>query len=1280
MEEIIPVAIEEELQSSFISYAISVITDRALPDVRDGFKPVHRRVIYAMDSVAKTGFKKSAAIVGECFVRGTLISTPAGLIPIEFVSVGDKVYTGAGNIGTVKNLFCMPPRPLLRVCTKRGSGVVATSAQPFRVLDLTSRNLDFLWRKAGQLRPGDWLVTQGPEGVMQEREISLPSYSGQRMYLDSDLAYLLGLLMSDGWVAFEGGRNRLGFCGTMEVMVKIADVLLAKFGYQANIEVKYANHKKYKPLYIVRINSGELNRYFTTTFNLCGISAISKCVPAQVLLAGKSISLAFLSGLIDGDGHISKRRRLIQYVTVSESLTIGVQTILRHFGVSPRHYIQNKKGPGLPSHSLELCGEEAGFLGKALRLFCKEKAALLSTFPSRVNRSCFPSDYDLIPGGSDLVFSELSKFHLGAGWYSDTQGKKFRLGIKHQSGAKIRYSSSLYQQPLHFCQVKAWGLLEKLNRLGSALGNRLADLDKLGLRFDEVISIEPAPKEETYDLEVQGSEHSFIANGLVVHNCIGKYHPHGDKAIYDSMVRMGQPWSLRYPLVVPQGNFGSVDGDPPAAMRYTEARLSRLGIEMLDGIRDGTVDFRPTYDENNEEPVVLPGAFPNLMVNGSEGIAVGMATKIPPHNLREIINLLIALLKDPSLENVTQYVPGPDFPTGAVIVDGEPEKAYGSGRGSFTMRAEIEVEKTGKREALIVTSLPYQVNKAALLEEIAAIVNIREKDTQGHAKRSPLDGIRDIRDESDRTGIRCVFELASDASAEVLKSRLFKLTQLEKTFPANLVVLVDGTPCRVSLKKMAICWLRHFERVTVRKFLSLRQSSEKRLHIVLGFLQALKHVDRVIQIIRSSESDEEAIQRLNTDLSAEKTGSVLGFSTDQARAILAMQLRALTKMSGERLLSERSELESTIKTCTEIIDSPSKRTAWMQTRLEKVSEDYGDDRRTKITYEGSGIDLTMLYEDKDYVVTLTHRGYLRSVAADDYRQQGRGGQGSKGVGLKDGDAVEHIIYTRTFEKLLFFTTSGQVYGLSVFSLPGMNKQAAGRHLNQLLSLKEDEQVASVVKIPDFSVLGSILTATSRGIVKRTAVSDYGYAMTVRGVRGLSKKFLDDQVIGADIVNDQMEILLATAQGRVSRFPASLVRDMGRGAAGVVGMKLKGNDKVISLMAVSDSEDEEVLVVTARGFGKKTTVSDFRCTGRGSQGLVGVKVSTKTGPAAAFLVVADSHDILLLTNNGKAIRVPSDTLRSRGRRGMLVKLASLEEGDAVAAVVAVPEEERILTDG
>lgn len=769
----------------------------------------------------------------------------------------------------------------------------------------------------------------------------------------------------------------------------------------------------------------------------------------------------------------------------------------------------------------------------------------------------------------------------------------------------------------------------------------------------------------------------FKKSAAVVGETIAKYHPHGDKAVYDAMVRMAQEFSLRYPLVTGQGNYGSIDGDPPAAYRYTEARLSKMGIEMLEGLNDGTVDFKPNYDENHQEPLVLPGPIPQLLINGGEGIAVGMATKIPPHNLREVVSLLIALLKDPTLENVTQYVPGPDFPTGAILIDGEPDKAYGFGRGSFTMRAEIHVEKVGKRDALIITSLPYQVNKAELLKEIASIIN------SGTSKeQSPLKDIKDVRDETDRKGIRCVLELANDANPEVLKGRLFSMTQLEKNFPANLVVLVNGAPQQVSLKVMALQWLSHFEQVTVRKFLSLKRASERRHHILTGLLRALRWIDTVIRIIRTADTDEDAIEKLNTQRVAQGVKAKpenLGLTPDQARAVLAMQLRALTKMSGGKLEAERVELESVIGHCFQIINDPDRRSAWMVERLQKVAEDYGDERRTKITYEGSNIDISMLYEDKAYVVTLTHGGYLRSVDAEDYRKQGRGGQGSKGVGLKEGDAVEHIIQTRTFENLLFFATSGQVYGLQVYRLPEMGKGAAGKHLNNVLSLKEDERVAGVVKIPGFDVLGSILTATSRGIVKRTAVSDYGYAMTVKGVKGLSKKFLDDQVIGANVVDDQMEILLATSKGMVNRFSASLIRDMGRGAVGVIGIKLKSEDQVINLMTVRDPESEEVLVVTANGFGKKTLVSDFRRTNKGSMGVVGVKVSAKTGPAVSFLIVGEDHDILLLTKSGQAIRVAADTLRSRGRRGMLVKLVDLGEEDEVAAVTVVPDEEEAPSD-
>lgn len=757
------------------------------------------------------------------------------------------------------------------------------------------------------------------------------------------------------------------------------------------------------------------------------------------------------------------------------------------------------------------------------------------------------------------------------------------------------------------------------------------------------------------------AKHGFKKSAAIVGEVLAKYHPHGDKAAYDSMVRMAQTWSLRYPLVLGQGNFGSVDGDPPAAYRYTEARLSKLGLEMLEGLQENAVPMVENYDGNHTEPTILPGAFPNLLCNGSDGIAVGMATKIPPHNLREVIHLLVALLENPGLSetDVLRYVPGPDFPTGGVLVDGEPEKAYTQGRGRFVVRGEIHEEQLGKRPALVITSIPYQVNKAKLLEEIAGIVHVKDKAT----KRSILEDIKDVRDESDKSGLRCVLELAPDANTEVVRSRLYALTQLETSFAANLVVLIEGRPVQTSLLRMALCWLSHFESVTVRRFRDQLVRAQYRKEIVQGFLTVLSHVDKVIKVIRNSKDDDEALGYLDK----------LKFTSAQAKAILGMQLRALTGLSQEKLQAESSELSQHIGFCDGIIQDEVQRKVWLRERLVKVAEEYGDDRRTKITYEGANIDRSQLYEDLPFVISLTHGGYLRAVPAEDYRQQGRGGMGSKGVGLKDGDAVEHVIQARTFEYLLFFISTGKVYGLQVLALPETGKTAVGRHLNQILALKMDERVVSVVKAVDF-IEGSVLTATARGIVKRTTVADYASSCNARGVRGLSMKYLDDYVIGASLVTSHHEVFLASRKGMVNRFAAVRVRDMGRGAAGIIGMRLKNGDEVMSLVVVADPENEDVLAVTSRGYGKKTNATEYRRTKGGTQGMVGVKVSTKTGPVVSFLAVKEGQDILVLTRNGKAIRVSSMDLSSRRRRGMMVKLVNLEDGDEVSAVTVVLEEE------
>ncbi|TLZ58792.1 MAG: hypothetical protein E6K16_08135, partial [Methanobacteriota archaeon] len=625
--------IEQEMQRSYIDYAMSVIVGRALPDARDGLKPVQRRILHAMNELGMSSgsqYKKSARVVGECFVAGTLVATERGILPIEAVQRGDRVFTETG-IQPVVELYEMPRRDVMEVRLENGLLAKSTRSQEFRVV---RPDLSFAWKAASKLRKGDWIVLRSSFPEVLSELPRLPQFAGREMRLGRGLAYLLGQLISDGHVSVE--RNgRIGFCSTdHRVMERIQSILDEEFDYRPSIETRQPPGGNYKLIHSVRISRDAVNKYLVETFGLRAIRASTKFVPAEVLRAPRPVVLAFLSGLIDGDGSIAARRRVIHYGSVSEVLVDSLQVLLHHLGFHSKRYrtepdlnrisfIGGKRiVPRHVFHYLEISGLEAGALATELDLANQFKRDRLEAL--RPSARVLPQAADVIPFGSSVVFSELSRAHLGAGWYRDTAGNKFRQGIAYPEGVKIRYFSSLHTMPLHKRQVDEWGIREKLVRIGSPVAETLRTISDAGLTFVRVESVASAGRGATYDIQV-AEDHNFVANGMVVHNCLGKYHPHGDTAVYDALARMVQDFSLRYPLIQGQGNWGSTE-DEPAAMRYTECRLSKVAEELLQDLDKETVEWSDNFDGTLKEPMVLPGKFPNLLVNGSSGIAVGMAT------------------------------------------------------------------------------------------------------------------------------------------------------------------------------------------------------------------------------------------------------------------------------------------------------------------------------------------------------------------------------------------------------------------------------------------------------------------------------------------------------------------------------------------------------------------------------------------------------------------------------------------------------------------------------
>ncbi|MEW6307951.1 MAG: DNA gyrase subunit A [Bacillota bacterium] len=733
-----------------------------------------------------------------------------------------------------------------------------------------------------------------------------------------------------------------------------------------------------------------------------------------------------------------------------------------------------------------------------------------------------------------------------------------------------------------------------------------------------------------------------------VGDVLGKYHPHGDAIVYDALVRMAQDFALRHPLVEGHGNFGSIDGDPPAAMRYTEARLSRIAMELLRDIDKETVAFQPNFDDSTEEPKVLPARFPNLLVNGSAGIAVGMATNIPPHNLAEIVDGCIALLDDPDtgLDTLTRLIPGPDFPTGALILgkDGIAQ-AYRTGRGLLQLRARACIEDMqGGKQRIVVTELPYQVNKAKLIERIAELV--REK---------KLEGITDLRDESDRTaGLRVVVELKREANARVVLNKLFKYTSMQQTFGVIMLALVGGRPEVLDLRSMLAHYLDHQRDVITRRTAFELRKAEARAHILEGLRIALEHLDAVIALIRASRTVEEAHQGLM---------ATFGLSDKQAQAILDMRLQKLTGLERDKVEAEHQELQKDIEYYRAVLANPSLVDGIVRRELTEVRDKYADDRRTQIVPAEGDVDVEDLIAEEDVVITLTHQGYIKRLPATTYRTQRRGGRGVTGMGTKEEDFVEHLFITSTHHHLLFLTSTGRLHRVKVHELPEAGRAAKGTAVVNLLPLEKGETVHTVIPVKEFEGGQQLVFATKRGVVKKTALSDL-YSARRAGIIAID---LDegDELISVKLSTGRQELLLVTEQGQAARFPETEVRTMGRGARGVKGLDLDEGDAVVAMEAVADGDD--LLVVTAHGMGKRTPLTEYPTHHRGGSGVRTMDLTDRSGPIRGARMVRPGEDIMLITANGIIIRVPVDEVSQLKRITRGVAVIRLDEGDSVVAV-------------
>ncbi len=747
---------------------------------------------------------------------------------------------------------------------------------------------------------------------------------------------------------------------------------------------------------------------------------------------------------------------------------------------------------------------------------------------------------------------------------------------------------------------------------------------------------------------------AYKKSARIVGEVLGKYHPHGDKAVYDTMVRMVQDFSLRYPLVDGQGNFGSVDGDSPAAMRYTEARMARIAGEMLRDFDKETIDMVPNFDDTLEEPSVLPSAYPNLLVNGSSGIAVGMATNIPPHNMNEVIEGIKYLIDNPECEikDLMRFIKGPDFPTGGFVMglDGI-HSAYTTGRGKVTMRARAKVEqqRNGK-EAIIVTELPYQVNKANLIENIARLV--REK---------KIEGISDIRDESDRDGMRIYIELKKNEISEVILNQLYKHSQMQNTFGIIMLALVKGRPRTLNLKEMMQYFVDHRHEVVVRRTKYDLRQAEHKAHILEGYRIALDNIDEIIALIKKSKDTAEAHTALKKNF---------GLSDIQAKAILEMRLQRLTGLEREKIENEYQETIKLIEYLNSILASKPLRMSIIKDELDDILRTYGDERRTEIVASVEDLTLEDMIAEEDMVITISHKGFIKRYPVSGYRRQNRGGRGSSGATAKDDDFIEHLFVASTHHYIMFFTNMGQCHWIKVFELPQVGKASKGRAIVNLLNLRQGESVSAFVTVKEFDKDKFVVMATEKGVVKKTPLSDFSHPRK-GGIISITLRE-NDNLIEAKISDGKNDILIGTRDGQAIRFRESDVRPMGRTAAGVRGINLSKEDRVIGMMIVKRAGT--VMVVSEKGYGKRTDVNDYRLTRRGGKGVITMRTNDKIGKLVAIMEVVDSDDLIVITTKGVIIRQHVNRISTIGRNTMGVRLIRLDEGDMVSDVARVVSQE------
>ena len=781
--------------------------------------------------------------------------------------------------------------------------------------------------------------------------------------------------------------------------------------------------------------------------------------------------------------------------------------------------------------------------------------------------------------------------------------------------------------------------------------------------------LKPVHRRVLYGMHDMGvtSSKAYKKSARIVGDVLGKYHPHGDSSVYDTMVRMAQDWSLRYTLVDGQGNFGSVDGDSPAAMRYTEVRMRKIAEEMLSDIDKDTVDWQLNFDDSLKEPTVLPTRIPGLLVNGASGIAVGMATNMPPHNLTESINAINAYIDNDAIEidELMQHISAPDFPTGGTIYGYEGVRdAFHTGRGRIVLRGKATIEEVRGRECIIVTEIPYQVNKAEMIKKTAELVNDKK-----------IEGISDIRDESDRKGMRVVYILKRDAVPNVVLNKLYKYTQLQSSFSVNNIALVNGRPEMLNLKDMVKHFVEHRHDVVVRRTEYELRQAEKRAHVLEGLLIAIDNLDAVITLIRASATVDEAKSGLMTEFK---------LSDVQAKAILEMRLQKLTGLERDKIKSEYEELMKTIEYLKSILGDKVLRMEIIKDELIEIKEKYGDDRRTDIEFAGGDVSIEDMIPDSEVVITISHAGYIKRTPLTEYKKQNRGGVGTKAASTRDKDFIEHVYVATNHQYMLFFTELGRCFWMRVYEIPEGSRQSKGRAIQNLINLPQDDKVLAfinVLNLKDEEYINShhIVMCTKKGVIKKTSLEAYSRPR-VNGINAITIRE-GDTLLEAKLTNGEQDIMLAVRSGKAIRFPEAKVRTMGRSASGVRAITVDhDNDEVVGMIVVKEGDGFDVMVVSEAGYGKRSSLEDYRITNRGGKGVKTITVAEKTGELVSLKAVTDEDDLMIITKKGTMIRMGVDTLRVMGRATQGVRLINLRSGDEIASIAKVPaseEEEEVL---